>query len=146
MRNMRVSDASKVMTRSSPFSVAETVVRFNEVVAANNMKVFAFINHSDEAREAGLDLAEATVIIFGNPATGSPVMAAAPLMGLELPLKVLIWEDRGCTRLSYTTPGSLAERYGLSPDVARVLDGVEPLTDAVNWGSTNERSGVSASW
>ncbi len=144
MRNM--SDASKVMTRTSPFSVAETVARFKEVVATNNMNVFAFINHSDEAREAGLDLAEATVIIFGNPATGSPVMASAPLMGLEVPLKVLIWEDRSRTRLSYTTPGALAERYGLSPDLARVLDGVEPLTDAVVWGSTNERSGVSASW
>lgn len=141
-----MSDASKVMTRTSPFSVAETVARFKEVVATNNMNVFAFINHSDEAREAGLDLAEATVIIFGNPATGSPVMASAPLMGLEVPLKVLIWEDRSRTRLSYTTPGALAERYGLSPDLARVLDGVEPLTDAVVWGSTNERSGVSASW
>jgi uncharacterized protein (DUF302 family) len=143
---MRVSDASQVMTKSSPFSVAETAARFNEVVATNKMKVFAFINHSDEARDAGLDLAEARVIIFGNPATSTPVMEAAPLMGLALPLKVLIWEDKGRTRLSYTTPGSLAERYGLSPDLARVLDGVEPLTDAVIWGSTNERSGVSATW
>jgi uncharacterized protein (DUF302 family) len=143
---MRVSDASKVMTKSSPFSVAETVACFNEVVAANNMKVFAFINHSEAARETGLDLAEATVIMFGNPATGTPVMEAAPLMGLELPLKVLIWEDKGRTRLSYTTPGALAERYGLSPDLARVLDGLESLTDAVIWDSTNERSEVSASW
>ena len=50
-------------------------------------------------------------------------MEAAPLMALELPLKVLIWEDEGRTRVSYTTPAALAERYGLSPDLAHVLEG-----------------------
>ena len=52
-------------------------------------------------------------------------------MALELPLKVLIWEDEGRTRLTYTAPGALAERYGLSEDLAQVLEGIEPLTDAV---------------
>lgn len=131
VRNMRVSDASEVMTKSSPYSVAETVARFNEVVAAKDMKVFAVINHSDEAHEAGLDLPETKVIIFGNPSAGTPVMEAAPLVALELPLKVLIWEDEGRTRVSYTSPGALAERYGLCADVARMLEGIEPLTEAV---------------
>lgn len=146
MRNMRVSDSSQVMTKSSPCSVAETVARFNEVVAAKDMKVFAVINHSDEAHEAGLDLPETKVIIFGKPETGTPVMEAAPLMALELPLKVLIWEDQGRTRVSYTTPGALAERYGLNADLARVLDGIEPLTDAVIFYGSNNRDGVRASW
>ena len=131
MRNMRVSDASEVMTKSSPYSVAETVARFNEVVAAKDMKVFAVINYSGEADEAGLDLPETRVIIFGNPEAGTPVMEAAPLVALELPLKVLIWEDEGRTRVSYTAPGALAKRYGLCADVARMLDGIDPLTDAV---------------
>jgi uncharacterized protein (DUF302 family) len=73
-------------------------------------------------------------------------MEAAPLMALELPLKVLVWEDEDRTRLSYTAPAALAERYGLSPDLARMLDGIEPLTDAVIFYSTYERSEVSASW
>ena len=71
-------------------------------------------------------------------------MEAAPLMALELPLKVLIWEDEGRTRVSYTTPGALAERYGLSPDLARVLDGIEPLTDSVIFYGTGDRNGVTA--
>jgi uncharacterized protein (DUF302 family) len=137
---MRVSDASEVMTKSSPYSVAETVARFNEVVA-KDMKVFGVINHSDEAHEAGLDLPETKVIIFGNPSAGTPVMEAAPLVALELPLKVLIWEDEGRTRVSYTAPGALAERYGLCADLARMLEGIEPLTDAVIM-YTNDTFGV----
>ena len=146
VRNMRVSDASEVMTKWSPYSVAETVARFNEVVAAKDMKVFAVINHSDAAHEAGLDLPDTRVIIFGNPEAGTSVMGAAPLVALELPLKVLIWEDEGRTRVSYTAPGALAERYGLSPDLARVLDGIEPLTDAVIFYTTNDRTEMSSSW
>ena len=91
---MKISDASEVMTKSSPYSVAETMARFNEVVVAKDMKVFAIINHSDAAQEVGLELPETKVIIFGKPEAGTPVMEAAPLIALELPLKVLIWEDR----------------------------------------------------
>ena len=82
VRNMKVSDAAEVLTKSSPYSVAETVARFNEVVAAKDMKVFAVINHSGEAHEAGLDLPETKVIIFGNPGAGTLVMEAAPLVAL----------------------------------------------------------------
>ena len=95
---MKVSDASEVMTKLSPYSVAETLARFSAVVAAKDMKVFAVINHSDAAHEVGLDFLRRRLIIFGNPQAGAPVMEAAPLMALELPLKVLIWEDEGRTR------------------------------------------------
>jgi uncharacterized protein (DUF302 family) len=143
VRNIGVSDASQVMTKSSPCSVAETVVRFNGVVAAKDRRVFAVINHSCEAYGAGLDLPETTVIIFGSPGESTPVMESAPLMALELPLKVLIWEDEGRTRVSYTAPGALAERYGLCADVARMLDGIVPLTDAAIM-YTNDTFGVTA--
>lgn len=145
MRNMRVSDASEVMTKWSPYSVAETLARLNAVIAAKDMKVFAVINHSDTAHEAGLELPETSVIIFGKPEAGTPVMKAAPLMALELPLKVLIWEDEGRTRVSYTTPGALAERYGLSVDLAHVLEGIESLTDAVIFYDTCATSATVAS-
>jgi uncharacterized protein (DUF302 family) len=107
--------------------------------------VFAIINHSDTAHEAGLELPETSVIIFGKPEAGTPVMNAAPLMALELPLKVLIWEDEGRTRVSYTTPGALAERYGLSVDQAHVLEGIESLTDAVIFYDTCATSATVAS-
>ncbi len=146
MRNMKVSDASQFRTKSSPYSVAESVSRFHEVVAAKDMKVFAVINDSNEAHELGLDLPETEVIIFGNPEAGTQEMEAAPLMALELPLKVLIWEDEGRTRVSFTTPDALAERYGLSPDLAHILNGIEPLIDAVIFDNSQDPIGVDASW
>ena len=70
MRNMKVSDASEVMTKSSPYSVAETVARFNEVVAATDMKVFAVINHSDEAHHAGSTFPRPRSSSSGTPKRG----------------------------------------------------------------------------
>ena len=145
MRNMKISDASEVMTKSSPYSVAETMARFNEVVVAKDTKVFAIINHSDAAHEVGLELPETKVIIFGKPEAGTPVMEAAPLIALELPLKVLIWEDERRTRVSYAAPGALAERYGLSANLAHVLKGIEPLTDAAIFYDTCATDGTVAS-
>lgn len=146
MRNMRVSDASQVMTKASPFSVTETVARFQQVVAAKDMRVFAVIDHGAEACQAGLDLPDTQVVIFGSPEAGTPAMEAAPLLALELPLKVLVWADEGRTRVSYTAPAALVERYGLSPDVARVLERIEPLTEAVILYDTQTRKEVEASW
>jgi uncharacterized protein (DUF302 family) len=70
-------------------------------------------------------------VIFGNPAGGTPVMDAVPLAALDLPLKVLIWDDGGQTKVSYFTPAALAARYELPPDLASNLAGVDPLTDAL---------------
>ena len=71
-------------------------------------------------------------MVFGNPVAGTPVMEAAPLAALELPLKVLIWADgdRG-TQVSYADPAVVAARYGLAPDQAAVLEGVNGLTDSL---------------
>ena len=78
-----------------------------------------------------LDLRETTLVLFGSPAAGTPVMAAAPLAALDLPLKVLIWNDAGQTKVSYTSPRELATRYDLSDDLAGRLAGIGPLTDAL---------------
>ena len=73
-----------------------------------------------------------TLVVFGNPAAGTPVMEAAPLAALDLPLKVLVWADgeRG-TQVSYTDPSVLAARYGLRPGPAAALEGIHGLTDAL---------------
>ena len=70
-------------------------------------------------------------MIFGSPAAGTPVMAAAPLAALDLPLKVLIWDDDGQAKVSYSAPAWLAARYQLSDEVAANLAGINPLTDAL---------------
>jgi uncharacterized protein (DUF302 family) len=111
--------------------VAETIERLSAVVVARGMKVFAVIDHSGEAKAAGLELRPTTVIIFGSPQAGTPVMQAAPLAALDLPLKVLIWADEDETRLSYVRPDGFAARYGLSDELAGRLAGINGITDAV---------------
>jgi uncharacterized protein (DUF302 family) len=95
------------------------------------MKLFGVIDHSGEAAAAGLELRDTKVVIFGSPQAGTPVMQAAPLAALDLPLKVLVWDDSGETKLSYTAPRELAARYGLSDELAARLAGIDALTDAV---------------
>ncbi len=92
------------------------------------------IDHSGEAAANGLDLRDTKVVIFGSPAAGTPVMEAAPLAALDLPLKILVWDDGGATKVSYTAPAALAERYGLRDDLAARLAGIDALADAVVTG------------
>jgi uncharacterized protein (DUF302 family) len=145
MRNMRISDASQVLTKTSLYSVAETLARFSELLAAKGVRVYAIINHSDAAHEVGLDLPETHVIIFGEPEAGTPVMEQAPLMALDLPLKVLIWDDDGRTRVSYPVPEALAERHGLSSELTDTLKRIEPFTDAVILHDAHTSKGTLAS-
>ncbi len=122
---------TQVVTKVSPRSVAATVSRLTGILAAKQMKVFAVIDQSEEARGAGLKLRETTLVIFGNPAAGTPVMDTAPLAALDLPLKVLIWADGTRTNVTYYSPAALAARYGLSAELAANLAGIDPLTDAL---------------
>jgi uncharacterized protein (DUF302 family) len=123
-----------VVTKLSPRSVPETVARLSELIAAKGMKLFAVIDHSGEAETAGLELRDTKVVIFGSPAAGTAVMEAAPLAALDLPLKVLVWDDGGETKVCYTAPAALASRYGLSDELAGRLAGINGLTDAVIGG------------
>jgi 4-carboxymuconolactone decarboxylase len=123
--------ARGIVSKTSPRSVADTVSRARSLVEANGMKVFAVVDHSGEAAQQGLELRETRVVIFGNPHAGTPVMVAAPLVALDLPLKLLVWADADTTRVSYTAPRTLAERYGLSDALAATLSGIDSLTDAI---------------
>jgi uncharacterized protein (DUF302 family) len=120
----------RVRTKLSPSSVADTLARLSTVVAERGMKVFAVIDHSGEAAASGLELRDTKVVLFGNPKAGTPVMQAAPLAALDLPLKVLIWADGDRTNVSYTSPGELADRYDLSDELAARLAGIDAVTDA----------------
>jgi uncharacterized protein (DUF302 family) len=122
---------AQVITKVSPRSVAATVSRLTGILAAKGMKVFAVIDQSEQAREAGLRLRETMLVLFGNPAAGTPVMDTAPLAALDLPLKVLIWADGSRTNVTYFSPTAMAARYGLSAELAENLAGINPLTDAL---------------
>jgi len=119
-----------VTTKLSPWSVSDTVSRLVEVLESKGVKVFAVIDHSGEAANAGLELRDTKVVIFGSPAAGTPVMQAAPLAALDLPLKVLVWADGDQTRIDYASPAELAARYGFGDDLAARLAAVDAVTDA----------------
>ena len=101
-------DSGDVVSKASARSVGETVARFVELLGAQGVTVFDVIDQRAAAKAVGLDLRETTLVIFGSPAAGTPVMDEVPLAALDLPLKVLVWADdeRG-TMVSYTAPAAL---------------------------------------
>jgi uncharacterized protein (DUF302 family) len=126
-----LSSSSGIVTKASPSSVTATVARLVALVESKGMNVFAVIDHSGEAERVGMALRETTVVIFGSPKAGTPVMQAVALAALDLPLRVLIWDDDGHTRVSYTAPGALAARYAIPSALATNLAGIDALTDAL---------------
>jgi uncharacterized protein (DUF302 family) len=119
------------ITKLSAHSVTETVARLEEIIKAKGLRLFAVIDQRAEAEQVGLQLRDTTLVLFGSPAAGTPVMAAAPLAALDLPLKVLIWDDDGQTKVTYLSPAALAARYRLSPELAANLGAISPLTSAL---------------
>jgi len=119
-----------IVTRLSPRPVAETVARLEAVISERGLKLFTVIDHSGEAHGAGLELRETKVVIFGSPVAGTPVMAAQPLIALDLPLKALVWADGAQTKVSYAAPAELAARYALPPELAERLAGIVGVVEA----------------
>ena len=126
-----MTDDAGMVTKISPRSVAATVTRFAGILGAKGVRVFDVIDQAAAAREVGQELRDTTLVIFGSPAAGTPVMVAAPLAALDLPLKVLIWDDAGQTKVTYVAPAELAARYQLGPDLEKNLEAINPLTDAL---------------
>jgi uncharacterized protein (DUF302 family) len=122
---------TEITTKVSPRSVTETVSRFTDILTSKGLKVFAVIDQAAAASAVGMQLRATTLVLFGNPAAGTPVMVDAPLSALDLPLKVLIWDDEGQTKVTYYGPAALAARYGLKPDLEAKLAAIDPLTDAL---------------
>jgi uncharacterized protein (DUF302 family) len=120
-----------IVTKLSPRSVDDTVAYLVDMALARGMKLFAIVDHGDEARSVGLPLRDTRLVVLGNPVAGTPLMDAAPLSGLDLPQRVLVWQDGGTTKISYYAPSALVTRHHLSADLAARLDGIHALTDAV---------------
>jgi uncharacterized protein (DUF302 family) len=129
---MDSNQTSAVVTTVSPHSVADTVGRLTELIAAHGLTLFAVVDHSGGAAAVGLEMPDTKLLIFGSPRAGTPVMLAAPLAALDLPLRVLVFTDeRGHCQVSYLSTESFAARYGLADDVVKPLDGVAALVAAV---------------
>jgi uncharacterized protein (DUF302 family) len=110
-----------LVTTPSAHSVAETVRRLEEALHEKGVHVFARIDHAEGAARAGLALRPTQVLLFGNPQFGTPLMQSNQAVGIDLPLKALVWEDEaGMAWLSYYTPESVAERHHIRDQEATV--------------------------
>jgi uncharacterized protein (DUF302 family) len=109
-----------LITVESAYSAAETRTRLQSALVAAGMTVFSTIDHAEAAKQVGLTLRPTTVIAFGNPAAGTKLMQANQVAGIDLPLKILLWEDdSGKARLTYNDPAWIAERHQLSTATTR---------------------------
>lgn len=117
-------------TRTSPWPVAETVQRLTGLIGARGLTVFTTIDQRAEAVRVGLELRDTVLIVFGSPKAGTPVMQARPLAALDLPLKLLVWEDGEHTSVSYLRPAVLAERHMLDEALAAPLAAIDGLVSA----------------
>jgi uncharacterized protein (DUF302 family) len=121
-----------IVHRLSTFSVSDTVDRLSRIMHDGGATLFAVIDQSEAANGAGLSLRDTKLMIFGNPAGGTPVMQSAPLSAMDLPLKIVVWEDdQNHVWMTYLSAEWLSERYGLSAQLARPLMAPDVLTRRV---------------
>src|SRR5215831_13791856 len=107
-----------LIDKPSNHSVDETVARLQNILQASGVTLFAFVDHSGEAAKAGMTMRPTKLLIFGNPKAGTPVMLTAPHSALDLPLKILIWEDaQGKVWVTYNSPAFLQQRHDLRPEL-----------------------------
>ena len=113
---------------SSSHSVDETVKKLKGILQAKGITLFALVDHSGEAAKAGMKMCPTKLLIFGNPKAGTPVMLAAPSGAIDLPLKILVWEDvQGKVWITYNSPSYLQERHNIPPDLLPNIAVIETL-------------------
>ena len=109
-------------------SVDQTLEKLQAMLRAKGIAVFALINHSGEAAKVGMKMPPTKVLIFGNPNAGTPLMLAVPSLAIDLPLKILVWEDRQSkVWISYNTPQYLQKRHGVPQQLMQNIAVVETL-------------------
>ena len=117
-----------IIDKPSNSSVDETVARLENILRARQVTVFAVVDHSGEAAKVGLTMRPTKLLIFGSPKAGTPLMLASPSVAIDLPLKILVWEDsQGKVWLSYNSPEYLKERHSLPPELLQNIAVVETL-------------------
>jgi uncharacterized protein (DUF302 family) len=121
-----------IVNKPSKHSVDETVGKLQNILEAKGITLFALVDHSGEAAKVGMKMRPTKLLIFGNPKGGTPLMLAAPSIALDLPLKILIWQDdQEKVWVSYNTPEYLAERHGLPPHLLQNIAILETLASSI---------------
>jgi uncharacterized protein (DUF302 family) len=117
-----------IIDKPSNHSVNDTVDKLKNILQSKGVTLFALVDHSGEAEKVGMKMAPTKLLIFGNPKAGTPLMLAAPSSAIDLPLKILIWQDaQEKVWVSYNDPGYLKERHGLPQDLLQNIAIVETL-------------------
>lgn len=125
---MTRSAGNGIIDKPSTHSVDQTVEKLKNVLQAKGVTLFALVDHSGEAEKVGLKMPPTKLLIFGSPKAGTPLMLAAPTVAIDLPLKILVWEDgAGKVWISYNSSQYLQDRHGLSQDLIRNIDVAETL-------------------
>jgi uncharacterized protein (DUF302 family) len=125
---MAAATKNGIVNKPSKHSVEQTLEALNDILKSKGVAVFALIDHSGEAEKVGLKMRPTKLLIFGNPKAGTPLMLASPSSAIDLPLKILIWEDgQGRVWLSYNSPEYLRERHGLPQELMQNIAVIELL-------------------
>src|SRR5262249_55591760 len=129
--------ADGLTTIRSSHGPGETTNKLEAAVKAQGMTVFARVNHAAGAAEVGLTLRPTELLIFGNAKGGTPLMQTIQTIGIDLPLKALVWQDAaGDTWLSCNDPGWLAKRHGLGPEVEATVSAMAAALNAATKAAT----------
>jgi uncharacterized protein (DUF302 family) len=129
---MTLRQGSGLVDTPSRHSVDETVGKLEKILEAKGISLFALIDHSEEAGNVGMKMRPTRLLIFGNPKAGTPVMLAAPSSAIDLPLKILVWEDaHGKVWVTYNSPTYLQERHGIPPELLSNIAAIETLATKV---------------
>ena len=132
-----MTTAAGIVDRPSPHSVDQTVERLEALLRQKGIRLFALIDHGGEAAKVGMKMPPTKLLIFGKPQAGTPLMLAAPRIALDLPLKILVWEDaEGQVWVSANSAAYLRERYGLPLEYLPTLAAVEALAAAATTESS----------
>jgi len=126
--SMLPATSKGIIDKPSNHSVDQTVERLKNILKAKGVNLFVLVDHSGEAEKVGMKMRPTKLLIFGNPKAGTPLMLAAPSSAIDLPLKILIWEDApGKVWISYNSSAYLQERHGLPPELLQNIAVVETL-------------------
>jgi uncharacterized protein (DUF302 family) len=125
---MATATNNGIVNKPSKHSVEQTVEALSNILKSKGVAVFALIDHSGEAEKVGLKMRPTKLLIFGNPKAGTPLMLASPSSAIDLPLKLLVWEDaQSKVWVSYNSPEYLRERHGLPQELMQNIWVVEGL-------------------
>ena len=116
----QVNQQSGIVSILSSDSLDETVERLKDLLQSKGITLFSLVDHSGEAEKVGMKMPPTKLLIFGSPKGGTPLMLAAPSIAIDLPLKILVWEDtEGKVRLSFNSSDYLARRHGIPQDLLK---------------------------